>query len=85
MRLFGPRSQIDGMGAGGNGRKFGSESSIGKILPSESECVKYFKVSRPTVRQAMAHLFSQGLIARGRGRGTFIAQRHVDYDVGRSI
>jgi GntR family transcriptional regulator len=60
-------------------------SMIGKILPSESECMTYFRVSRPTVRQAMAQLFSQGLITRGRGRGTFVAPRRVDYDLGRSI
>lgn len=58
---------------------------IGKILPSESECMDYFGISRPTVRQAMAQLFSQGLITRGRGRGTFVAPRRVDYDVGRSF
>jgi len=58
---------------------------IGKILPSESECMIYFGISRPTVRQAMSQLFSQGLITRGRGRGTFVAPRRVDYDVGRSF
>ena len=60
-------------------------SLVGKILPSENECMTYFKVSRPTVRQAMSKLFSQGLITRGRGRGTFVAPRSVDYDVGRSF
>jgi len=47
--------------------------------------MEYFKVSRPTVRQAMAQLLSQGLITRGRGRGTFIAPQRVDHDLSRAF
>lgn len=58
---------------------------VGAALPSEAECMEYFKVSRPTVRQAMAHLLSQGLITRGRGKGTFVAPQRVDHDLSRAF
>ena len=58
---------------------------VGAMLPSEAECMEYFKVSRPTVRQAMAHLLSHGLITRGRGRGTFVAPQRVDHDLSRAF
>jgi GntR family transcriptional regulator len=51
------------------------EAAIGKFLPSETECVQHFNVSRPTVRQAMNHLSYLGLIVREKGRGTFVAPR----------
>ena len=47
----------------------GQDALVGQSLPTESECMAHFGISRPTVRQAMAHLANLGLITRGRGRG----------------
>jgi GntR family transcriptional regulator len=55
--------------------------AVGKSLPSETDCVEHLGVSRPTVRQAMAHLLSQGLILRQKGRGTFVAPLKLEHDV----
>ena len=57
------------------------DAAIGRLLPSETECVEKFGVSRPTVRQAMAHLLSQGLIKREKGRGTFVAPHPFEHDI----
>jgi GntR family transcriptional regulator len=57
------------------------ERAVGKALPSEAECVQRFGVSRPTVRQAMSYLLSQGLITREKGRGTFVAPLNLVHDV----
>lgn len=57
----------------------------GKTLPSELETAAHFKISRPTVRQAMGQLLSEGLIVRGRGRGTFVAPPHASRDLGRAF
>jgi GntR family transcriptional regulator len=57
----------------------------GRALPSEVETSAYFKISRPTVRQAMSQLLSEGLIVRGRGRGTFVAPPHASRDLGRAF
>src|SRR5690606_30600515 len=40
-----------------------------------------FAVSRPTVRQAMDRLLSQGLIKREKGRGTFVTRPRLAHDV----
>lgn len=61
------------------------ERLSGAALPSEVECMKYFGVSRPTVRQAMAQLLAQNLITRGRGRGTFVAPERIDHDLSRTF
>ena len=57
------------------------ERAVGKVLPSEAECVQRLGVSRPTVRQAMSHLLAQGLILREKGRGTFVAPLKLEHDV----
>jgi GntR family transcriptional regulator len=57
------------------------ESAIGLALPSENECIRYFGVSRPTVRQAMSELMAEGLIRREKGRGTFIRGSRVEHDI----
>jgi len=54
---------------------------VGHLLPTELQCRDHFQVSRPTVRQAMAHLVAMGLVARGRGRGTFVAPKRLNHDV----
>ncbi|HYC46165.1 MAG TPA: GntR family transcriptional regulator [Burkholderiales bacterium] len=61
------------------------EHAVGKVLPSEAECVSRLRVSRPTVRQAMSHLLSQGLILREKGRGTFVAPLKLEHDVSHAF
>ncbi len=47
----------------------------GEKLPTESDLIEQFGVSRITVRQALAALASENLIERRQGSGTFVAQR----------
>jgi GntR family transcriptional regulator len=47
----------------------------GEKLPTESEMIEQYKVSRITVRQTLAALAEEGLIERHQGRGTFVAER----------
>lgn len=44
---------------------------LGSRLPSETELMKQFAVSRTTVRQALADLTSEGLVERRQGSGTY--------------
>ena len=48
----------------------------GDLLPSESDLVAQFKVSRMTVNRALRELFQDGLIQRLQGVGTFVADLH---------
>lgn len=61
----------------------------GQRLPSESELVNDYSVSRMTVRQAMAGLEEEGLIRREPGRGTFVTEEaptfQGDLELDRSI
>ncbi|NJM33271.1 MAG: GntR family transcriptional regulator [Limnobacter sp.] len=46
-----------------------------KPLPGELVLVQQFGVSRVTVRRAIQDLVHEGLVARGRGKGTFVRPR----------
>lgn len=48
------------------------EWSLGDQIPTIHQFMDEYGVSRVTMRQALAHLESDGLVQRGRGRGTFV-------------
>lgn len=51
----------------------------GEVLPTEAALQTTYGVSRSVARQAMATLVTEGLVVRGRGRGSIVAperQRH---------
>ncbi len=49
----------------------------GMKLPSESELVKKYQVSRPTIREAMKTLRAQNLIIIRQGDGTYVSDKSV--------
>lgn len=51
------------------------EYARGDHFPTENQLVQSYKVSRITVRQALASLERDGLITRKRGRGSFVTDR----------
>ena len=57
----------------------------GDMLPSETELIEQFEVSRITVRQALEMLVNDGLIFRRRGRGTFVAVPKIEQGLSRIV
>jgi len=57
----------------------------GELLPSESELIDRYQVSRVTVRQAMELLVQDGLVYRRRGRGTFVAAPKIEQGLSKII
>ncbi len=55
----------------------GSTYSVGDKLPSEQQLALDLQVSRPTVREALGTLASEGLVERRWGSGTFVAPPSV--------
>jgi GntR family transcriptional regulator len=53
---------------------------LGGLLPSETQLVREFGVSRPTVVRALQVLQSQGWIEREHGRGSYVRNRAVVAD-----
>jgi GntR family phosphonate transport system transcriptional regulator len=52
-------------------------------LPTEPDLAARFGVNRHTIRRAIGVLADQGLVRVEQGRGTFVANRHIDYVLGR--
>ncbi|MHB0989732.1 MAG: GntR family transcriptional regulator [Burkholderiales bacterium] len=52
-------------------------------MPSESELMRAFEVSRITVRQALGDLQKQGLIFKIHGKGTYVSQPKAFQNLGR--
>lgn len=51
-------------------------------MPSESEMIEAFKVSRITVRQALNDLQKEGLIFKIHGKGTFVSKAKAFQELG---
>ena len=48
--------------------------AVGERLPPETELARQFGVSRPTVRETLARLRDEGLIASRRGSGSYVTE-----------
>lgn len=58
-------------------RILAGEWARGAQIPTEAELCEAYDVSRVTVRQALALLVRDGLLVRGRGRGTFVKEANL--------
>jgi GntR family phosphonate transport system transcriptional regulator len=60
----------------------GGRHQPGARLPTEAELSARFAVNRHTVRRAMEELEARGLVRIEQGRGSFVAEDVVDYQLG---
>lgn len=51
-------------------------------FPSDIELTRHYGVSRQTVREALRRLQQEGVIERGRGRGSFVRERPIEQHLG---
>jgi GntR family transcriptional regulator len=62
-----------------------SDWKPGDMIPSESELIEQYYVSRNTVRQVLDLLVQEGLIYRQRGRGTFVSHPTLEQSMVRIV
>jgi GntR family transcriptional regulator, phosphonate transport system regulatory protein len=59
----------------------GGTFAVGTQLPTEAQLSARFGVNRHTVRRALEELSRQGLVQVEQGRGSFVAEDTLDYEV----
>lgn len=59
--------------------------TTGDKLPTEAALSQRFGVNRHTVRHALSHMASQGLIVARRGAGVFVTGTPTDYPIGKRV
>jgi GntR family transcriptional regulator len=52
----------------------------GDVIPTEVELCEHFDISRPTVRQAINELVTEGQIIRRKGKGSFVSRSKIKQD-----
>jgi len=57
------------------------EYASGSKIPSEEELCDTYKISRPTVRQAIGDLTASGHLIKEKGKGTFVTESKSSVDV----
>ncbi len=55
----------------------------GDRIPTESELIQDYGVSRITVRQALDELEAEGIVVRRHGKGTYVAEKRIEQDLVR--
>lgn len=56
--------------------------AAGDCLPAEGELALRYGVNRHTLRRAIDELVESGLVERRHGRGVFVLDSHLDYQIG---
>ena len=59
----------------------GGTLSPGSQLPTETDLIERFGVSRPTVRKAVQNLVSRGLVEIQRGKGTYVTRPKITQEL----
>ena len=54
----------------------GNEYPPNSMIPSEAELCEIYGVSRVTVRRAVLSLVQEGILTRGKGKGTFVSENY---------
>jgi GntR family transcriptional regulator len=63
-------------------RILSGELPVGSLFPTEQEVSERYAVSRTTVREAILGLVHEGLLVRKQGKGTFVAARKLEEELG---
>ena len=53
-----------------------NEYPANSMIPSEAELCEIYSVSRVTVRRAILDLVQEGILTRGKGKGTFVSENY---------
>jgi GntR family transcriptional regulator len=59
-----------------------ARGEFGAHFPGDEELTEEYGVSRHTVREAVRRLQAEGVVERGRGRGTFVTGRVIEQPLG---